>query len=83
MDFQEEEDPVTPLIDVYKEEIQSDGSRDNLMLIIVVKVDLQNKVMIADTWDPTSWTRTLKYFLANYVNHKTIVHQLDFIGVFL
>ena len=54
MDFQEEEDPVTPLIDVYKEEIQSDGSRDNLMLIIVVKVDLQNKVIIADTWDPTS-----------------------------
>ena len=27
--------------------------------------------------------RTLKYFLADASKHKAIVHQLDFIGVFL
>ena len=26
---------------------------------------------------------TLKYFLADYDNHKAILHQLDFIGGFL
>ena len=35
--------PVTLCMDVYKAKIQSDGSLDNIKLIIVVIVDLQNK----------------------------------------
>ena len=40
---QNEGEPVTPCIDVYKAKIQSDGSLDKLMLRIVVRGDLQNK----------------------------------------
>ena len=39
--------------------------------------------MVADTRSPTASMRTLKYFLADAVKHKEIVHQLDFIGAFL
>ena len=40
---QNEGEPVTPCMDVYKAKIQSDGSIDKLKLIIVVRGDLQNK----------------------------------------
>ena len=39
---QNEGEPVTPCVDVYKAKIQSDGSLDKLKLRIVVRGDLQN-----------------------------------------
>ena len=39
--------------------------------------------MIGDTWSPTASMRTLKYFLADAAEHKSRVHQLDFIGALL
>ena len=39
--------------------------------------------MVGDTWLPTSYMRTLKYFLADAAKHKARVHQLDFIIAFL
>ena len=39
--------------------------------------------MIGSTWDPAASMRTLKYFLADYTNHKAIVHQLNFIVAYL
>ena len=39
--------------------------------------------MFGDTWSPTAYMRTLKYFLADTAKHEARVHQLDFIGVFL
>ena len=47
---QNEGEPVTPCMDVYKAKIQSDGSLDKLKLRIVVRGDLQNKEMVGDTW---------------------------------
>ena len=38
-----EGEPVTPCMDVYKAKIKSDGSLDKLKLRIVVRGDLQNK----------------------------------------
>ena len=40
---QNEGEPVTPCMDVYKAKIESDGSLDKLKLRIVVRGDLQNK----------------------------------------
>ena len=40
---QNEGEPVTPFMDVYKAKIQSDGSLDKLKLILVVRGDLQKK----------------------------------------
>ena len=77
---QNEGEPVTPCMDVYKEKIQSDGSLDKLKLRIVVIGDFHNKEMVGDTWSPTASMRTLKYFLADAAKHKARVHQLDFIG---
>ena len=36
--------------------------------------------MVGDTLSPTSSLGTLKYFLADAAKHKSIVHQLDYIG---
>ena len=41
---------MTPYMDVYKANIQSDGSFDKLKLRILVRRDLQNKETIGDTW---------------------------------
>ena len=74
---------MTPCMDVYKANIQYDGSLDKLKLRTIVKGDLQNRENIGDTWDPTASMRTLKYSLEDSSKHKEIVHQLDFIGAFL
>ena len=43
-------EPVTPWMDVYKAQIQSDGSLDKLKWRIVVRGDLKNKELSGDTW---------------------------------
>ena len=47
---QNEGEPVTPCMDAYKANIQSDGSIYKLKLGIVVRGDFQNKEMVGDTW---------------------------------
>ena len=71
---------MTPCMDVYKANIQSDGKPK---LRIVVIGYLQNKDLIGDTLSPISSMSNLKYFLADAVKHKAIVNQLDFIGALL
>ena len=39
--------------------------------------------MVGDTCSPKASTSTLKHFLEDAAKHKSGVHQLDFIGVFL
>ena len=80
---QNEGEPVTTCMDVYKAKIQSDVSLDKLKLRIVVRGYLHNKEMVGDTWSPTASMSPLKYFLADAAKHKAIVHQLDSIGAFL
>ena len=70
-------------MDVYKEKMQYDGTLDKLKLRILVRGDMQNKELVGDTWSPTASMRNLKYFLVDVTKHKSIVHQLDFIGSFL
>ena len=74
---------MTQCMDVYKANIQSDGSIDKTKLIIVVIGDLQNNYLIGYTWSPTSSMRTLKHLLSDAIKHKGRVHQLDFIGILL
>ena len=50
---------MTPCMDVYRGNIQSDGSLDKLKLRIVFRGDLQNKELVGDTWSPTSSVSTL------------------------
>ena len=47
---QDEDQPVIPCMDVYKNKIQSDGSLDKFKLRIVVRGYLQNKELVGDTW---------------------------------
>ena len=83
MYFPDKGEPVTPCMDVYKENIQSYGSSEKSKLRILVRGDLHKKEIIGYTWSPKSSTRTIKYFLSDDSNHKSIVHQLNFIGAFL
>ena len=64
-------------MDVYKAKIQSDGSLDKLKLRIVVRGDLQNKVMVCDFWSPTDSMRTMKYSLADAAKHKARFHKIS------
>ena len=57
-------------MDVYKSNIQSDGSLDKLKLRNVGRGDLYNKEMVGDTWSPTASMRTLKYFLVDATKQK-------------
>ena len=50
---QNEREPVTPCMDVYKAKIQSDGSLDKLKLRTIVRGDLQNKETVGDQVSPT------------------------------
>ena len=43
-------EPVTTCMDVNKANIQYDGSLDKLKMRIVVRVDVQNKSFVGDTW---------------------------------
>ena len=80
---QNEGEPVTPCMDVYKARIQSDKSLDKLKLRILVRGDLHDKETVGDTWSPTASVRTLKFFLADAAKNKARVHQLGLIGAFL
>ena len=53
MDYLDKGDPVTPYMDIYKSNIQSDRSLDKLKFRIVVRGNFHNKEMIGETWDPT------------------------------
>ena len=55
---QNEGEPVTPCMDAYKAKIQYDGSLDKLKLRIVVRGDLQNKIMVGYTCSPTASMNT-------------------------
>ena len=70
-------------MDVYKANIQYDGSLDKLKLRIVVRVDMHNKELVGHTWSLTSSMRTFKYFLADAAKHKAKFHQLYFIEALL
>ena len=54
MDDREKGNPVTPCMDVYNANIQSDESLENLKFIIVVRVDLNNKEIIGYNCTPTA-----------------------------
>ena len=56
----EKGDHVTPCMDVYKTKILSDGSLDKLKFRILVRGDLQNKVLVGDTWSTIASMRTLE-----------------------
>ena len=76
-------EPITPCMDMYKANIQSDGSLDKLKMIILVIGDLQNNKFVGDIWSTTASMRTLKYLLVDETKHKARVHHLYFIGAFL
>ena len=59
---QDKGESVNICMDAYTDKIQSDGSLDNLKLIIVVSGYLQNKELVGDTWPPTASMRNSKYF---------------------
>jgi hypothetical protein len=73
----------TPVMEIFKVKIQSDGSLDKLKTRMVVRGDLQDKSISEDKWSPTASFRSLKMFLAHASHLKVRVRQLDFIGAFL
>ena len=73
---------MTPCMDIYKAKIYFNGSLDKLKMRIVGRGDMKNKELVGDTWLPTAYMSTLKYFLEDAAKHKESVHQLDFIGAF-
>jgi hypothetical protein len=73
----------TPIMEMFKVKVKSDGTLDKLKTRLVVRGDLQNGTLTEDKWSPTAPFRSLKMFLAHAVRLKARVKQLDFIGAFL
>jgi transposase InsO family protein len=73
----------TPVMEIFKVKIQSDGTLDKLKMRMVVRGDLQAKDISEDKWSPTASFRSLKMFLAHAARLKVRVRQLDFVGEFL
>jgi hypothetical protein len=82
LDHMKEEETSTPVMEIFKVKLNSDGSLDKLKTWIVVRGDLQSGV-VKDKWSPTASFRSLKMFLAHASRLKARVKQLDFIGAFL
>jgi hypothetical protein len=74
---------ITPIMEIFKVKILSDGSLDKLKTRIVVRGDLQSKTLSEDKWSPTASFQALKMFLAHASRIKAQVKQLDFVGAFL
>ena len=55
----------TPVMEIFKVKINSDGTLDELKSRIVVRGDLQSKTISEDKWSPTASFRSLKMFLAH------------------
>jgi hypothetical protein len=73
----------TPVMEMFKVKIKSDGSLDKLKTRLGVCRDLQDKSITKDKWLPTASFCCLKMFLAHASRLKVHVRQLDFIGAFL
>jgi hypothetical protein len=82
-DEMQEGETSTPVMEIFKVKMKSDGSLDELKTRLVVRGDLQSKTISEDTWSPTASFRSLKMFLAHACKNKLRVKQLDFIGAFL
>jgi hypothetical protein len=73
----------TPVMEIFKVKVKSDGLLDKLKMRLVVWGDMQDKTITEDKWSPTASFRSLKMFLAHASWLKVKVKQLDFIGTFL
>jgi len=73
----------TPVMEIFKVKVKSDGSLDKLKTWLVVRGDLQDKRITEDKWSPTASFRSLKMFLAHASRLKVRVKQLDVVGAFL
>ena len=74
---------IVPTMETNKVKLKSDGSLDKLKCRIVVRGDLQEKILNEDKWSPTASFRAMKMFLADAARLKVRVRQLDFIGAYL
>jgi hypothetical protein len=73
----------TPVMEIFKVKVKSDGSLDKLKTRLVVRGDLQDKNITEDKWSPRASFRSLKMFLGHASRLKARVKQLDFVGAFL
>jgi len=74
----------TPIMEIFKVKIKSDGSVDKLKTRLVVRGDLQTAALSEDKWSPpTASFCSLKMFLAHAARLKARVKQLDFVEAFL
>jgi hypothetical protein len=67
----EEGEVSTPVMEVFKGKVKSDGSLDKLKTRLVVHRDLQNGTINKDKWSPMASFCSLKMILAHAVYLKT------------
>jgi hypothetical protein len=82
-DTMKESEVSTPIMEIFKVKIKSDGSLDKLKTRLVVRGDLQTAALSEDKWSPTASFHSLKMLLAHAAQLKARVKELDFIGAFL
>ena len=66
----------------FKAKLNSYGGFDKLKARICIRGDMQIKDLI-NNWSPTASVRLLKCFLADAIQNRAIIYQLDFIQAFI
>jgi hypothetical protein len=73
----------TPVMEIFKVKVQSDGSLDRLKTWLAVRGDLQDNTITEDKGSPMASFCSLKMFLGHANRLKARNKQLDFVGTFL
>ena len=75
-------DEVIPVKCAFKTKLNSYGGLDKLKTTIYLRGDMQIKETF-NNWSPTASTRLLKCFLADTIQNRSKIYQLDFIQAFI
>ena len=76
-------DPVTPVMDIYKCKLDQNGMIDKLKCRMVFRGDLYDPVLPEDSWNPFASHLALRFFLALCAKYKIFPAQADWVQAYL
>ena len=77
------DDPITPVMDIYKCKLDKDGMIDKLKVRIVFRGDLYDPLIPEDSWNPFASYQSLRFFLALCAKFNIFPSQADWVQAYL
>ena len=76
-------DPITPVMDLYKCKLDKDGMIDKLKCRMVFRGDLYDPLQPEDSWNPFASYQALRLYLALCARYKMFPAQTDWVQAYL